>query len=328
MLYGALVPQQPQNVASGERWKLLAKLAVGAAILAYAIRTARLDPREILGALRRPESLALNVAFCAAINLVLSLRWRIILARNGIPVKLRRCFEFNLIAGVFGQLVAGSVAGDAVRAVYASGLDPGKRVTAMSTVALDRILSAAVMLVFALVVFAESPMGAIVQERVPAVALGVRLLPWAALVAVAAAFIAARTGLGARIEPHLKALPFGSKLVEILSVFRCDAGTLLVATLLSLASILTTVLLYAIQGRILGIPLGLSAYLVLVPFGTILSYLAMVPYGIGVTQLFYAGAFAWFGGARPEDGVVLCTLIQTYSILFHLSGGYFFLRRS
>ena len=66
----------------------------------------------------------------------------------------------------------------------------------------------------------------------------------------------------------------------------------------------------------------------IVPVANVVASIPLLPGGIGVGQVAFFALFQLAGAQNPEQGGALCTLIQIYISLFHLSGIVFYLRRS
>ncbi len=299
----------------------IAKAIFAVALLTYVVRAGAIDFSKMGKALLDPASLFLNLGSLCIVVTFICLRWQLLSRAQNMPLPFWRFVEFSMISSFFGMFFAGSVTGDAVKAWYVAGETPDRRSRAIFTVFVDRLISSVVVVgcaALALAVFPEW-LDAHAELR------GMAYILWSGCIfgAIVAGTLAWRARQGKAVA--------GTGLIartERAFLFVWERpGTLLLATLYSAGSIAMTVALYFFQGRLIGIPVSFSQYLFIVPVSLIVSYLSFIPFGIGAGQVVFYVLFGWVAGGSPAQGATLCTLMQTYSILFNGTlGSVFYLR--
>jgi len=304
---------------------LVLKVGILAAMLTYLFGKSAIDFDRVGAALLDPWSLAANAVLLSIILVFISARWSVLARAQNISLSVGRSIQVQMISSFFSMFLSGSVAADVVKACYVALDNPARKTGAAVSVVADRVMSCFTLLVFGGAVFLLSPQ--LVSAK-PELVLLQRVVLAGVLIScvglLAFLLVLPRRRL-ALLHAWSARVPALGGIASALESYQGAPRALLAAFGLSLGSLLTSVALYYIQGRILGVSLPFTAYLFLVPASILVNYLAFVPFGIGVGQVAFFHLFTLMGGDARE-GATLCTVFQAYLVLFHLAGAVLFVR--
>src|SRR2546429_1255676 len=94
-------------------------------------------------------ALLLSLVFMGATLVLGVFRWRMVVRVHGIDLSLGRATEISLVAHFFNSFLLGSTGGDLLKAYYAARETHHKKMEAVVTVVVDRLLGLFAMLLFA-----------------------------------------------------------------------------------------------------------------------------------------------------------------------------------
>ncbi|MCE9560515.1 MAG: flippase-like domain-containing protein [Planctomycetes bacterium] len=124
----------------------LAKYGIGFGLLAYILR-ANWDPKGtspgISGLIEQTPDLAafLGLAILAVVCVSIQfVRWYVLVRALDIPFTIENAFRLGLVGAFYNAFLPGSVGGDLVKAVIIAKDSPGRRASAVATVAADRFV--------------------------------------------------------------------------------------------------------------------------------------------------------------------------------------------
>lgn len=272
----------------------LFKLVLVAALLGYASHSGILDWKALGGILRRPGGFLVFAPFLALTVILLNLRWYFINRAFGNPIPFWSLVKVTMGPSFFFSLVGGWAGGDVAKAFVVGKARPERKTAALAGIVLDRWSGIAGVLIATVVAMFFLPPD--VRGR-----FGVALV--ILIIAIAAAI-------------PLSSLFTGK--FQMLQAARPPVSVLLPAVGFSLLLPLVNALGYAAVSAYLGLSLDLPSCLSIVPVSSFLTYLTMLPFGIGVEQLTLFEIAKMAGAARPEDGALLASAVQTYSLTLHL----------
>ena len=272
---------------------------------------------------RIPWFLLGALCYCTSV-LFAGTRWWWLLRVNGLPVSLVEAWRLTWIGVFFNNVLPGATGGDLVKALYIVKRSPGRRVPALVSVGVDRILGLASLAL--LCGLAVLPM----LSDFGTIALGV----WAVIAAVGLLGVIAfsrRVRSLIRLRHLLDKLP--AKVAGVLklvdeAVFYYRSHKRGIALWLGLGMInhVISVCSVLFMGEALGACLPTARYLIIVPVVNIVSAVPISPNGWGVAEVVYGELFATYGCAGTEvlrrtQGVALSVLYRLHMTLLSLIGG-------
>jgi len=255
------------------------------------------------------------------------IRWRTVLAVQGLYLPLGRAAGISLVAHFFNSFLLGSTGGDLLKAYYSAAETNHKKAEAVTTVVVDRLLGLFAMLLFVSLMALANWSVVMSQQRFMAVMLVVLGMLFVSGLVVVLSFWAGPTGARLKFEALLAKLPKGDVLVrciEACHAFGENPGflprVLGWSMLLSLACVLQIVAL----GHGLGLPMGehFRVLLLIVPAIICISALPITPSGIGVRENLYVWLLSATAiGIEAKTALSLSLLAFAGSLLWSLIGG-------
>ena len=268
-----------------------------------------------------------SFVFMGATIFIGVIRWRLVLAVQGLHLSLGRATGISLVAHFFNSFLLGSTGGDLLKAYFAAAETAQKKAEAVTTVVVDRLLGLFAMLLFVSLMALANWGVVISQKRFMAVMLVVLGMLFASGLVVVLSFWAGPTGARLKFEALLAKLPKGDVLVrciEACHAFGEKPGFLPRvigwSMLLSTACVLQIVAL----GFGLGLPMGehFRVLLLIVPAIICISALPITPSGIGVRENLYVWLLSATAiGIEAKAALSLSLLAFAGSLLWSLIGG-------
>lgn len=272
---------------------MLLKLCLLAAALCMLWSTGILTPAAVAAGFTRPGS-ALEALAIIMLGAQLSvLRWHLLLRWQMVPLQFREVWQISYISWFLGSFLPGAAGADALRGLYVHRASPGNRLPALLTVALDRLLGLAAILILALILGALLPAAVLAH---PALG-GLVALAGAGLLLLVLSMLLA-PWLNRRLAPLLRPWPrlasmargVGDALDECLAGWR--QRPLRLVTCLGLGVVGHVAVVLAIVTLALGpqgggpgtVALGLAGTL-----AVLANQLPLTPGGIGVGEASFAG---------------------------------------
>lgn len=300
-------------------WQSL-RLAFGLTLLYAIYRRGLLD----VGAARYPAldlrfyitGVVASLLVIAAIVL-LSIRFRLVLARQGVDLTLGQCLSLTAIGALSGSVLPGLVSGDAVKAAYLVRGRRGK-VNGVIAVIIDRAIGTiglvALGSVSSLIVWAGGYLDTRLNPLLlvaPACVVGAAVGVWFLRTGIHAADGSARRvirWLPVRLQTMLISL---AQCAESVSSPRLLA--------LSMASHGLIVLEHYMMAVLINDPLTIWHHFALNPIAMVLNIVPLTPGGLGITE----GAFAYlFQQAGSGNGALVGLLGRAIQyVVFVVAGG-------
>jgi glycosyltransferase 2 family protein len=120
-------------------FSIIFKVTVAAALILFMVRSGHLDLTELWG-LMTPLNVILALALCGMNTFAAAWRWILLLKGRGIDLGLRYGFSLSLIGIFFNHALPGAVGGDFVRGYYLVADHPERKVDAILSIVIDRVL--------------------------------------------------------------------------------------------------------------------------------------------------------------------------------------------
>lgn len=223
-------------------------------------------------------------------------RWRMLLQVQGLHLSPQTMLRLVLIGNFFNLVVPGAVGGDVAKAAVLAGQTPGKRVEALLTIFVDRVLGAVGLLVLAALSVAGSY--SFLRQADPRLGVaalafglfgllsicGLWALVWRDRWAHLALAQAARRFVEKVIPLHVTTL--ARRAVHALDLYRDTPGVLLGGALLSVCVHAVATLVVILLARALGENhVGIAHYLLAVQVANGIAMVPLTPGGLGGRDL-------------------------------------------
>jgi uncharacterized protein (TIRG00374 family) len=323
----------------------LLKLGVAAGLLAWLLRSGKLEPAKIWQAIRaNPVWLAVAFAVYNVCIVLTALRWRMLLLSQGLHPTHGACVRMTYTGCFFSCFLPGGTGGDLVKAYYVAR-DTHKRAEAVTTVFLDRVLGLYCMVGLAAVALLFH-IGDLwhYEANLDLSALGLTA-PQLLVVGVLAGFAAATAGFVVFLTPRCRRLvhyllghlprAVGSvlkRVYEAVYLYRDQRVLLVKFALYSVAAHSLAAGVLWVCGLALNDPVahgGARAfnYLFLSPLGVVLNGMPVAPAGVGVFE--WALGFLFGAVLAPGEanlGATVGALGHIVFILTNLIGVVFYIR--
>lgn len=306
---------------------LMAKFAVAGGLIWFLLSKGLLDP-ALFKMLLAPKVLTLGLSMIGVTLFLQAWRWQILLTVRDFKVSLYQANKLYLIGGFFNYALPGAVGGDVVKAFYLVRDYPKRRMEAVLTVVIDRLLGLYSTLVVAVVAIGLD--WHLVMQNNTLKALSISTL--AAFVFMSLFWITAfshRVKKLVRLELFLQRLPMGMSLARAYKAAQAYGdyrGTFAFTLLLSFIALLISIGFMMLVGVAVGeTDIGLSTFLFCVPLGFIASSLPISPAGIGVGQLAFLVLFQMHSGKVSSIGQTAITAFQAALFAWGLVGAVFYL---
>ncbi len=139
------------------RAALLVKIGVTVTLLTYL--AGRLDWREIARLLTNIDESIYGAAVLvlASSYAMTTVRWQLLLAGQGLALRIRSAISIDLIALFFNSFLPGSTGGDAMSVYYASALLHGELNRLVASIIMDRLIGLTILLMFGYLAFVLRP---------------------------------------------------------------------------------------------------------------------------------------------------------------------------
>jgi len=310
--------------AKWRRWSAeAAKIAVGICLLAFLWHKGLIDPVQLGKALaQQPWWMLAAIGSQCLLFLGLSMRWKLVLASNLIPISNHLVTRLTLVSHFFSTCLPGNGAGDLVKGWIFSkrGTEFG---VVVGTMALDRILGMAglfltwsVYLVAALLTKPESR-ALLLPFAGIAIAVGIGLLGLVAFSRKIDKFLHSLKDP----EPGLshKTLHFLRKSVGPIAKGSGSVSTVAWALAVSFFIQTTYIATAWLAGKVLSIPVGMLAAGAVLPLVSLVNAIPLSPGGVGLGESAGAAAMREFGMA-PDAGAQIVLVVRIASVFWAMVG--------
>jgi uncharacterized membrane protein YbhN (UPF0104 family) len=290
----------------------IAKFIVAAGLIAWLVRSERLDFGHLGDLLAYPWFLVVTVLIWALATVILGgLRWHLLLKGIGYQLPFRQTLKLHLIGLFFNTAMPGAVGGDLVKVAYVIGKNGEKGKTpALVTVLLDRIIGLGGLFI----------LGSVIVLINPSLTFGspqVRLLTLGILGATGALVLMYLLGMKGPGMDHpwlarLMRIEIVKKIATAFSVYREHSNVILACLGLSVALQLVLMLyFYGITMMLAAGEVPFAKIAAVFPLGILATAVPLAPGGLGVGHVVFEKLFHSVhleGGANAFNIYALCTL--------------------
>lgn len=305
----------------------VAKLVFALALLVWMVKSDILNLKVLSELLTHPVFV---VAFFLITGLGLFInhyRWYLLLRAQGIDRGVAETAPLTLIGLFFNYAIPGSVGGDLVKAYYIAQDEPTKRLRAVFTVLMDRLVGLFAMLLVATVVMLFEIERISATPALKPIVISLLLIVFGFIVAFTVLFFV--PNVQDWIPASFKQISLIKKLFDTLLSYRDCKSILLKTVLISIVGQAWFILGFYYIALTMGeghVPIG--AFFFVVPVALAISSVPLAPAGIGVGQLAFLFLFQLYTGEKGlQIGQVGITCVQVMQLGWGLFGAYFYLQR-
>lgn len=308
------------------RVSLIAKVAVATLLIVYLIRSGHLDPKDLLG-LVTPTHVAVGLAIVGVNILLAAWRWILLLRSREFHIPFGYGVGLYLIGIFFNHALPGAVGGDFVRGYYLVGDHPDKRMDAVLSVVIDRVLGLYSFFILTLVAVAFDFSFVSSHEQIRWVA-AMCLLVFCGLTGFFTVVFSKRLShlFGLKIlERKLQPL---HRLIVSLQLFGRSRRVIAYSVAVSLLAQLVTMFFFYGMAIISGEPdVTWKAVLFAVPMGFLVTAVPIAPAGVGVGQVAFLYLFNAYLQRQTQFGANAITAFQLGVACWALVGAFLYMRR-
>ncbi|MBL6763682.1 MAG: flippase-like domain-containing protein [Verrucomicrobiae bacterium] len=284
-------------------------------------------PRELWRNIRqvKPGAFAISLVVMGVTIFLSVIRWRMVLSVHGLRLSFGRAMEISIVAHFFNSFLLGATGGDLIKAYYAARETHHKKVEAVGTVFVDRIIGLFALLLFACVTMTLNVPLLRSDPVYQKLALFVMAMAAGGFVAT---FFAFRGGMSLgvfKLRELIRKLPKGDmieRLRDSFLVFGKHRQLLLTTLMLSLLIHFVAVVHVQTVGWGMGSHTTFVQMLTIVPIISCFIVLPISPSGLGVREnLFVYMLVAPQIGDTPSQALALSLLCYAGSLFWSLVGG-------
>jgi glycosyltransferase 2 family protein len=256
-------------------------------------------------------------------------RWRVLLEYQGIAARRWDTFKMANIGLFFNFVMPGGVGGDVVKSYFTVRSNADKKIAALNTVLMDRVLGLYTMILMAMASMLLDLEHVLHNPQLERIFWFLLLFFSTATIGLSVVFVQSRRvrNLATRV---LSALPHGGRFVrlyESINEYGRSPLTVVHTLALSLAAQICAILFFIVLGSQMGFTeVSWKIYFYAAPLGFIVSALPISPGGVGVGQAAFLYLFNLYTGQESALGSTLITALQIMSFVYGLFGAFHFVR--
>ncbi|MGE0762483.1 MAG: lysylphosphatidylglycerol synthase transmembrane domain-containing protein [Bdellovibrionales bacterium] len=306
-----------------------AKLGFAIGLIWYLIARGHLD-LSLFSQLLAPQPLVLGLGLVGTTILVQAWRWQILLLSRGFTTSYLEATRLFLIGTFFNYALPGSIGGDVVKGYYIAQDNPQRRVDAVLTVILDRLLGLYAMVILALSAIVVNWPRVAAEMRLKSLALGTLIVFLLMTLFWLAAF-SRRFSQLLQVDRWLQKLPLQEKLLRLYRATQaystCKSILLKALILSAVAQVISTGFMMMVGFATGHSEISIGTYFFAVPLGFIAASLPIAPAGLGVGQVAFLVLFQLYSGQASQLGQVAITAFQMALLAWGLVGALLYLQR-
>ncbi len=298
----------------------LLKLCFAALIIYYMVATGKLDLAQISQILHKKTMIFKVVLTLLTVVVLTTTRWYYLLLWQGITTTFKAVLRINCIGMFFNSFMPGALGGDLVKAFYIAKDNKARKVGAVMTILIDRIVGFQAVMIVAFVALFFNHKVMMSNPQLQALAFAIAFYIACSFVAAACVFSkrVKRLFIAVGVKKLVYRLPKKEFLLNIYEAFHVYAHQktrLLKAIALTILVDILNIYMFYIIGRGMGEDVvTLTSYLTAIPVGILMLSLPVAPAGIGVGQAAFYNLFLWFGARTGSTGATIVTVYQLISI--------------
>jgi len=290
-----VTPERPASFGKTLRVAAL-KLACAVAVIWAMVHFGWLRLEVLVCVARQPLVFALAALLMLAGLLLTIVRWRALIAVQGVKLRAGEALRLGFIGFFFSCVIPGSVGGDAVKAWYVANRY-GRTAEVVTSVLLDRFIGLYTFMITAsLAVRFAVPRGD-VPAGMAALSRAVLLLTGAMTLffIMALSKTAKESRLLARVMARLPLHRHIEKVHESIYRYRSSKGSLAFIVLVSIMAQMPMIACHYALGSMLDNSMGFRPYFYLASVGLVVNSVPLLPGGLGTGEAAYRVLFSALG---------------------------------
>ncbi len=313
------------------------KWALALALLAFVIRSGKLDVGQLKIFLKSPRTAVLCCGVVFVWYTLCFYRWKILLRSQEIGVPFKTLFQLGMLGQFFQTFMPGTVGADLAKALYIGKRFPHQKLRAIFSVIVDRGVGLFGILVLGALAYTAvgASLHATSHSLVPVIRSLGALLVTVTLGGVVFVLLLPPIGrIFASLQgrwpgfPTLLRKPFRI-LRQIVDQYATKPATVGASIAISvLTHSLAVLVLFLIARQMFGpMPWGsldLPRFVLAASLGLVVMALPISPNGLGVGQVAFASIFSALGVGNESFGASIVTAFQLVTLVVNLSGFLFF----
>lgn len=307
----------------------LIKILFSAGIIYWLVSSGKLN-FSALKSLLSPTALAVASTLVLLNVFFASERWRILIRSQSVDAKAWPVFKLSLIGSFFNFAMPGGVGGDVVKAFYFTREYPDTKVTAVTSVLMDRILGLFAMTSLAFVVMIYDFKHISTNSTLMTLFWFILALIIGFIFGLSVIFsslVFERKWLFKVIEKLPLSAKF-EKLYRSMHLYGKEGHRFLLVIVASLLSQLCSILFLWLAGSMAGFTyIPATTYFLVAPLGFMATAIPISPAGVGVGQAAFYLLFNLYTSEPSEVGPTVITAFQVATFLLSLLGAVFYLRQ-
>jgi uncharacterized protein (TIRG00374 family) len=305
---------------------LLVKICIAVGLILFLVKSGHLDLKVVWGLMTWPN-VALALVLAGFNILLAAWRWIILLKARGFYIPFAYGYSLYLIGMFFNYALPGSVSGDLVRGYYLVQDYPTRKMDAVLSVLIDRVLGLYSFFILSLLAVAWDFDFVMSHEKIRLVALLCFLIFVGMTVFFLLSFSAKLYRLSGlsfiigKIEPL-------HRLMEGFQRFGKNRKVVALSVAVSLLAQVFTMLFFYQLAIVLGeTDVTWQAICFAVPMGFVVTAVPIAPAGVGVGQVAFLYLFQTYLNKTTQFGAVSITAYQISTAMWALVGVIFYVRR-
>lgn len=302
------------------------KILIAVALIAYMVKSGHLDPSALWNLMTGPNMLLALVL--VGINILLSAwRWIILLHARGFYIPVGYGFSLYLIGIFFNHAIPGAVGGDLVRGYYLVKDHPDRRMDAVLSILIDRVLGLYSFFVLTLVAVFWDFDFVMSHEQIRWVA-ALCLIIFAIMTVVFTVGFSQRLSRLFGISFLRQKIQALDKVVGAFHLFGKNRRVIALSVLVSLLAQTFSMGFFYFLGQISGeAGITWNAIMFAVPMGFVVTAVPIAPAGVGVGQVAFHYLFQTYLDRPTQFGTTAITAFQLTVVCWALVGAVLYLRR-
>ncbi len=317
-----------KRIFSFQTLKTAIKLIFSGAIIYYLVQSGKVDFSK-LSNLAQPGPIFFSLFLIAINALICCERWRKIMRVQGIIVSFFQALQLTMVGFFFNFVIPGGVGGDVIKSYYIAKENPERRLRAVLTIAMDRLLG-----LFSMLLMAIAAMFLVLEKTLTQPVL---FLIFKILLFIFVSFMVAWSLVFSKrifdsgfVQKFLIKLPKSEFFLKIYSSFgeyRHQKLAFFKAIILSFLAQAISIFYFVYLGQHLGFAeIPLTTYFFAVPVGFMITAIPISPAGVGVGQAAFLFLFNTISSAAPNSvGALIITGFQIFSFIFSMFGAIFYI---
>jgi glycosyltransferase 2 family protein len=308
------------------RLALILKVAIAAALIAYMVHAGHLDPKDLWDMLT-VQNVLLAVGIVGLNLFLAAYRWIILLRARDFNIGIGYGFALYLIGIFFNFALPGGVGGDVVRGYYLVADHPNRKMDAVLSIVIDRVLGLYSFFILTLVAVAWDYEFVASHEKIRWVAVSCAFVCAGMTAFFTVAFSERLSGLFG-LTYLARRIMIVDRLLVAFQRFGKNKAIIALSVVVSFLAQLAAMIFFYQMALIAGeTDITWKAVLFVVPMGFLVSALPIAPAGIGVGQVAFAYLFQAYLQKTTQFGATAITAFQLTLVCWALVGAVFYLRR-